>query len=392
MALAQGIFSAVESFGTAGPRYKDMLEGKDPGDPNYTPGWAPYSVSHPILKTKWGQIAENVAHYTTIGAGLFKMGLTNPTLLAGGTAAISNKSQLPNSDPLNSFRTLMPFLNDIPVLNTAIDTFAVDDLDHPLMKTAKNVLQEMGLAKAFDAALSAFFGNNPKYKQLEAEQTANVNRQIEEMAIYQVEVQDLGPTPPPRLPGQEQPLLPPAEFDGYVNKPVADMHQGNATPTGKPSKVLKQLNQIDAENIDGGSTDPIFTRAQVRRMANNNGMGAAEMREIAEDLLSDEAYRNLVEGAYESRKSVAEVFGPSFRRYQQIIGHDAMKLPPEEFWKEILDDAPMQTGAGPASPNLTAISTENVVVTDLVVSHLFKQAQTQAKALREIMSYGDIWA
>lgn len=392
MALAQGIFSAVESFGTAGPRYKDMLEGKDPGDPNYVPSWAPFSVSHPILKTKWGQIAETVAHYTTIGAGLYKMGLTEPTLLAGASAAISNKSQQPNSDPLNSFRTLMPFLNDIPVLNTAIDTFAVDDLDHPLMKTAKNVLQEMGLAKAFDAALSAFFGNNPKYKQLEAEQTANVDRQIEEMAIYQVEVQDLGPTPPPRLPGQEQPLLPPAEFDGYVNKPVADMHQGNATPTGKPSKVLKQLNQIDAENIDGGSTDPIFTRAQVRRMADNNGMGAAEMREIAEDLLSDEAYRNLVEGAYESRKSVAEVFGPSFRRYQQIIGHDAMKLPPEEFWKEILDDAPMQTGAGPASPNLTAISTENVVVTDLVVSHLFKQAQTQAKALREIMSYGDIWA
>lgn len=393
MALAQGIFSGVESYGTAGARYKDMLEGKDPGDPNYVPSWAPFKVSHPILKTKWGQIAENVAHYTTIGAGLFKMGLTNPILLAGGTAAISNKSQQPNSDPLNSFRTLMPFLNDIPVLNKVIDTLAVDDLDHPLMKTAKNVLQEMGLAKAFDVALSAFFGNNPKYKQLEAEQVADVNRQIEEMAVYQVEVQDLGPTLPPRLAGQtDQPLLPPAEFDGYVNKPVADMHQGNATPTGKPSKVLKQLNQIDAENINGGSTDPIFTRAQVRRMANNNGMGSAEMREIAEDLLSDEAYRSLVEGAYESRKSVSEVFGPSFRRYQQIIGHDAMKLPPEEFWKEILDDAPMQTGAGPASPNLTAISTENVVVTDLVVSHLFKQAQTQAKALREIMSYGDIWA
>ena len=392
IALAQGIFSAVESFGTAGPRYKDMLEGKDPGDPNYVPSWAPFSVSHPILKTKWGQIAENVAHYTTIGAGLYKMGLTDPTLLAGGTAAISNKSQLPNSDPLNSFRTLMPFLNDIPVLNKAIDTLAVDDLDHPLMKTAKNVLQEMGLARAFDAALNAFFGNNPKYKQLEAEQTADVNRQIEEMAIYEVDVRDLGPTPPPRLPGQEQPLLPPGDFNGYVNKPIADMHQGNATPTGKPKKVLKQLNQIDEENIVGGSTDPIFTRAQVRRMADNNGMGAAEMREIAEDLLSDEAYRDLVEGAREANKSVSQVFGPSFRRYQQIIGHDAMKLPPEEFWKEILDDAPMQTGAGPASPNLTAISTENVVVTDLVVSHLFKQAQTQAKALREIMSYGDIWA
>ena len=392
MAIAQGIFSGVESYGTAGPRYKDMLEGKDPGDPNYVPGWAPFSVSHPILKTKWGSVVENVAHYTTIGAGLFKMGLTNPTLLAGGAAAISNKSQQPNSDPLNSFRTLMPFLNDIPVLNTAIDTFAVDDFDHPLMKTGKNVLQEMGLAYAFDAALGAFFGNNPKYKQLEAEQRANVDRQIEEMAIYEVDVRDLGPTPSPRLPGQEQPLLPPSDFNGYVNKPIADMHQGNATPTGKPSKVLKQLNQIDAENINGGSTDPIFTRAQVRRMADNNGMGAAEMREIAEDLLSDEAYRTLVEGAYESRKSVSEVFGPSFRRYQQIIGHDAMKMPPEEFYKLILDDAPMQTGAGPASPNLTAISTENVVVTDLVVSHLFKQAQTQAKALREIMSYGDIWA
>ena len=69
-----------------------------------------------------------------------------------------------------------------------------------------------------------------------------------------------------------------------------------------------------------------------------------------------------------------------------------MKLSPEEYWKPILDDLPMQTGEGPATGNIAAFSSENVVVTDLVVSHLLKQAQTQAKAAREIMEYADIWA
>ena len=69
-----------------------------------------------------------------------------------------------------------------------------------------------------------------------------------------------------------------------------------------------------------------------------------------------------------------------------------MKLSPEEYYKPILDDLPMQTGEGPATGNIAAFSSENVVVTDLVVSHLLKQAQTQAKAAREIMEYADIWA
>ena len=86
------------------------------------------------------------------------------------------------------------------------------------------------------------------------------------------------------------------------------MHQGNATPTGKPSNVLDQLNRIDNENIRGGSTDPIFTRAQTRRMANENGMGADEMRDIAQDLMSSEKYADLVDEAVAARKTVSEVF------------------------------------------------------------------------------------
>lgn len=393
MAVAQGILGSVESIATVAPRYKDMVSGKDPGDPNYEPAWSPFSVRHPVLKTKWAPIFENIAHYSTLGAILLRTGVSNPMALAGATAAVSNKSQQPDSDILGSLRSLIPQLNDVPVLNSVVNTFAVNDQDHPLLKTAKNVLQDIGMAKAIDDIFKSLYKNDPKYLEFEAQQTANVNRQIEEMAIEQVKVQDLGPTPPRALPGQgDQPLLPPSDFGGYKNKPIADITQGNANPTNTPSNVLKQLNQIDAEDLGGGTTDPIFTRAQVRRMADNNGMSPAEMRDIAQDLLSNENYRSLVDEAYESRRSVSEVFAPSFRRFQQIIGHDATKLPPEEFYKLVLDDARMATGEGPASPNLTAISTENVVVIDLVTSHLFKQAQTHAKSLREIMSWGDIWA
>lgn len=388
-----GVLSGVESIGTVIPRYYDMARGKDPGDPNYVPSWNPLTVKHPVMETRWAPIFEGIAHYATIGGILLRTGPNNPYALAAATAAVSNKSQQPDSDILGAMRALIPGLSDVPVLNRAINTFAVNDQDHPLLKTAKNVFQDVGATKAFNMVFRRMFKDDPGYLQYEADQTANVNRQIEEMAIEQVKVQDLGPTPPRSLPGQgDQPLLPPAEFGGYKNKPVADISQGNANPTNKPSKVLDQLNQIDAEDLGAGTTDPIFTRAQTRRMANENGMGAAEMRDISQELLSTEKYRELVDEAYIKNKSVTEIYDKSFRRYLQIIGHDATRLPPEDYYKLVLDDAPFQTGEGPGSPNLSAISTENVVVTDLVVSHLLKQAQTHAKSLREILNWGDIYA
>lgn len=389
MALVQGHLTGLRSMTTAVERYKDMMAGENVGGADYVPEWDPLrNTAQPILKTKWGSVLETISHYSTIGAPLATVGL-GPLAVAGGSAALSDKSQQPESDPMSAFQKLMPFLNDIPLIRD----LDVEDTDHPLLKTAKNTLQEMGLAKAFDVALQALFPGNPKFKQIADAETANVDRQIGEMAIEQVRVRDLGPTPPGQLPGQgDVPRLPPAEFQGYANKPVADLHQGNATPTGKPSDVLDQLNRIDNENITGGSTDPIFTRAQTRRMANENGMSADEMRDIAEDLMSSERYADLVDEAVAARKTVSEVFEPSYRRFQQIIGHDAMKLSPEEYYKPILDDLPMQTGEGPATGNIAAFSSENVVVTDLVVSHLLKQAQTQAKAAREIMEYADIWA
>ena len=137
-----------------------------------------------------GFCSETISHYSTIGAPLATVGL-GPVAVAGGSAALSDKSQQSESDPMSAFQKLMPFLNDIPLIRD----LDVEDTDHPLLKTAKNTLQEMGLAKAFDVALQALFPGNPKFKQIADAETANVDRQIGEMAIEQVRVRDLGPTP-----------------------------------------------------------------------------------------------------------------------------------------------------------------------------------------------------
>ena len=389
VALAQGHTNALRSLTTLTERYQDMLAGEDVGGPDYVPEWDPMRhLSEPILKSKWGNVLENISYYSTIGAPISAAGF-GPLAVTGLSAAAADKSQEANTDLVSGLQTLMPFLNDVPLIRD----LDVEDTDHPLLKTAKHMMQEMGIVFALNKAIEALFPGNPRLKELHAAEQADMDRQIGEMAIEKVRVRDLGPTPPGQIAGQgDVPRLPPADFDGYVNKPVADLHQGNASPTGKPSNVLDQLNRIDSENIRNGTTDPIFTRAQTRRMANENGMGADEMRDIAQDLMSSEKYADLVDEAVAARKTVSEVFEPSYRRFQQIIGHDAMKLSPEEYWKPILDDLPMQTGEGPATGNIAAFSSENVVVTDLVVSHLLKQAQTQAKAAREIMEYADIWA
>ncbi len=389
MALVQGHLTGLRSLTTLKERYEDMFAGENVGSEGYLPEFDPLrNISEPLLKSKWGPYLENVAHYSTIGAPMAVYGLGS-LAITGLSAAVSDRSQKADTDLMSGLQTLMPFLNEVPLIR-ALD---VEDTDHPLLKTAKHMMQEMGIVFGLNKAIEALFPGNPKLKELHTAEQADMDRQIGEMAIEQVRVRDLGPTPLGQIAGQgDVPRLPPAQFDGYVNKPVAELYQGNASPTANPNKVLDQLNRIDKENIRNGTTDPIFTRAQTRRMANENGMGSDEMRDIAQDLMSSERYADLVEEAVTTRKTVSEVFEPSYRRFQQIIGHDAMKLSPEEYYKPILDDLPMQTGEGPATGNIAAFSSENVVVTDLVVSHLLKQAQTQAKAAREIMEYADIWA
>tara|TARA_Y100000592_G_C5480151_1_gene324878 strand:+ start:3227 stop:7183 length:3957 start_codon:yes stop_codon:yes gene_type:complete len=383
MAAVQGILSGAQSFATVGERYIDAARGEDVGGPGYVPDWAPLkNISHPVLKSKWGPVVENVFHYGTIGYGVSLIPGIGPASIirgAGAAAAISDKSQRTGSDPMSGFRQLIPMIDEIPVFGKAAEAISTSDLDHPLFKTLKNVLQDMGMAAPLKFALDAYFAKaTPEVKRL----TAMADDDIEYQVLDMAEVQQAA----------AQTNFEGDSFGAYKNKPYADIYQGNAFSRGTPEQVLDQLNRIDEEGIAGGSTDPIFTRAQVRRMADNNGMSGDEMREIAKSLLSSDKYAELLEDAADFKKTPAEVFRPSYERYLQIIGHDAMKLGPEEYFKSILEDAPMQTGAGPASKNVTAISTENVVVTDLVVSHLLKQANVHAKAAREVMEWGDIWA
>lgn len=422
VAAGGGVKSAIESILTVGKRYAGMImQGND-----YQPEFDPRKVdgNHPIAKTKWGPFVEDVAHFGTLAGGVMATGGVPTTALgtavvSGTTVAISNKGQQNNA--INTLQEIWPLTKEIPIFNS----LDIEDTDHPLFKTAKNVLFEMGLGYVLDRAVMNLFGNSDEIIKYTTDVNMNVAQQVDEVAaidfaspstlsfewpVMRSDIRVLddpqltpqtsrlpgqaalpGSTAPPALPGSPvRPALP--EFSGYVNKPIANLEQGNAVPTAKPSKVLKQLNQIDKEGITAGSTDPIFTRAQVRRMNAQNGMSTADMKEIAQDLLSDETYQALVSEARDSRRSVQEILEPSLKRFQEIIGHDAMKESPEEYFKLILEDAPFQTGEGPGTVNLSAWSPSNVVVTDLVVSHLFKQAQNAAKAAREVMSYGDAFA
>ena len=393
LAPVEGIGSALESILTAKERYEDMAAGEDVGGPNYKPDYDPGILpEHPMSKTMWGSFIENAFHYGTLGLITFVAGRGDlPTLATGAAVGLtSNKSQ--GGNMFNALHEIWPWTADAPLIGVEDNPFDIEDTDHPLFKTAKNVMIDMGIDGMLSSLLRRRHPTNQKLLEQEGRKKLNSDQQIDEQGLIDyVSVEVLDPELP-ALPGQgpNQPKLKP--FSAYANKDVAELHQGNAVPTGTADEILTDLDRIWNEGIDKGSTDAPFTVGQEKRFVEMSGIPAEELRKMAQEVLRSEQYQRVVNDARSFGVSFREHFEPSLLRAQQILGHIEAGKSIDEVWAPILNDAPRQTGGGPSQPNLKSWSIQNVVVSDIVVSSLLKKARNHAMAAKEVMTYADAFA
>ena len=374
-AIGKGVLGATQSVATAPERYYDMVtsgdsDDKDEVDADWKPDFDPLGISDvkdPLVDTWWGNMVERVTHYGVLTGGVFAAGaavtagapITLPALavgaIVGGTAAaVSHYSQ--REDNISSL-----VVEKIPQLSPIFGHTAIKEKDHPLMKTFKTVVEDMGIGMIVDKVFTQIGGNGA---EIAAKRAKNVDDLTLEKA--KVEMDDPG-------------------FRGHKNKPIADSSQGSPNSTGTPGRVYKQLNLIDDLGEDLGSTDAVFTPTQLERMVQSNDLTDVEYKQLAQKLVGDTKYKQMVASAKKKGMTFAEVHKHTLMRTQEVLGRHTTGMTPEEFWEPLLKNPDKTLGLDNLSP-------ADMATADLVNASLFKKLRDHGIAGRELFDYQDVFA
>ena len=383
--LSGGLQDTATSLATLPERTADMLSGemqeerKETGA--YKPEWDPFqSYSNPIeTRTWWGQLLRGVVHFGSLSlvpiagwksiAGKAAYYGTNSLLRA---AAIGAGADLlsKESDGQNALGMLR---DRYGWMDTPLST---RDTDHPLMLKLKNVVEGMGIGLVFDGASMVLSrGGNRARVIKRAEILEDITLQ---KALQEVRENDF-------------------EFRGAKNKPIADQHQAAFTSEQTVGDAWATQKRTRTEwGSEEGSTGSIIRPILTERAAKTGKMPEEVAENILRGLYSDFKFQQEISAIKAANKTVLEVFGDSIEAHQRItLGRDAAELSTAEYLEEILrasDTYDITDSAGNVVDTITTITSNNVVVTDMITGTLIKQLRDMGISGREMAEFFDLGA
>ena len=392
-------------------------------------------------ETWWGGLIEMGAHYGSLGGffrGLGPIGkISNATGrdLAIGAASdlVSTESQDANATQQIVEAQLLkriPWMDEIllgaprgtmqEIFDTGIAPYlGTKDSDHPWLKTLKNAVEGIGLDMLVSKVLSRL---DPVE---DAARKQNITDQVDEAAAYEVaedmaardafaraeairasrpqlpgeavdvdvvpERQGLPGTAPEAPETQEAPrALPPAgepgnQFRGHKNKDIADPWQGSPTSAKSPYDVGRQAEFLGRswKTPGVGSTDSVFTSKQLEVMSNSVDMSEKEFKRIIKELVTDQRYADLIEGAKKKGVDLRSYYGGAYKRMQEALGRDYSEMDPDEFWEIMSKDTDIIGG-------LESWNNDAIWAADLINASLFKQIRDLGIGAREIKDVADL--
>ena len=392
-AIRGGFIGGMSSIATAPERMRDMMAGEDVGGPNYKPDWDPFpEKDRPLVRTWWGGLAqEAVKGLTIIAGGAFALrglakvnvpgaakaitpatttkGLVGRTLGAAAfEGAVDEASQ---GDNVSTMIT-----EKLPWTKSFLGPLAVQDKDHPLLKTFKNTVEIMGLAGLADF-VTVKAGGSPEA----IARRQSVERQTRDKARQ--EYMDQMRTDAGVVPNDEVTDIVPR---GHLHKPVMDDWQGSPmSGTGKAYDVLNQKRRIRTEpGMKDGSTDSWTTPKQAENMANYSDALPKHIKETAKNLLGDERYQQLKKEI--PGRDREQILREAVESVQETFGRDTAGMDPEEFFQTI-----RKTVINVGTENeFKAFSFDDVIAVDMINAELFTQLRDLARASREILDVADI--
>ena len=291
-AFGGGLQDTASSIATLGERVIDTATGemqeetKDGG--KYTAEWDDFFVddANPIeTKTWWGGLIRSATHFGSMGVAIVKAA---PALGVGATAIGAGRAvtavgglvanQWARAAAVGVATDLVSKYsqdaNGLQILRDRygfIDTpLTTNDVDHPVVKTFKNVVEGAGIGTLADGLFRVMGkAKNALPEGMIAKGAArakSVTDQIIEKG--KIEVEELG-----------------TKFGAHKNKPAADSWQ--AAPTSKDDIMEVKASQTKVRTDWGsqdGSPGSVTTPAQLHRNVQTSGMSGELVAEVYKSL------------------------------------------------------------------------------------------------------------
>ena len=389
-AVLGGVQDTASSIQTFPERVIDTLSGEVSREKeekgSYQPEWTPFiDEKDPIItKTWWGQMLRGVVHFGSMAAAVVgsvkAAGITAPVWLSGmagwgvvraaGIGAISDTI----SHTTDGENALGMMRDRFGWMDTPLST---RDTDHPLMMKFKNIVEGMGIGILFDSAAMALGKGSNFARAQVAERGASVELQTIRKGIQELRKNEFG-------------------FRASKNSPVAGRHQGNHLSQDKdPFVVWERNKRIRNEwGAEEGSAGNISTPVQRERIARESGLTEELVVDTLSKLYSAEKFQQVLKAVDGSKKRLLEVFGDAIAAHQRItLGRNAADMGAEEYLEEILETSikfDVTDITGKKVNEITTITAQNVVVSDLVVSTLLQQLRDLGIAGREIGNWDNL--
>ena len=389
-AVLGGIQDTASSIQTFPERVVDTLSGEVQREKKekgvYRPEWNPFvDEDDPIItKTWWGQLLRGTVHFGSMAAGVVAAGsaagVTAPASLTGmagwgliraaGIGAISDTI----SHTTDEQNALGMMRDRFGWMDTPLST---KDTDHPLMMKFKNIVEGMGIGILFDSAAMAL-GKGSKYAKAQvANRQKSVELQTVRKAIQELRRNEHG-------------------FRASKNSPVAGRHQGNHLSQDKDPYVVWERNKRvrNEWGADEGSAGNVTTPVQRERIARETGLTEEVVVDTLSRLYSAEKFQQVLKAVDGNKKRLVEVFGDAIAAHQRITsGRNAAEMTATEYLDEILKTSikfDVTDITGRKIDEITTITAQNVVVSDLVVSTLLQQLRDLGIAGREISDFHNL--
>ena len=405
-AFMGGIQDTGSSLVTLPERAIDMMTGEMQeemkSDEGYDAEWDNWFVNdaNPIeTKTWWGGLIRSATHFGTMaaaiipaasaaGVGATALGAGRAVTWAGGAmanqwvraAAVGAASDLASkySQDANALQMLRDRYG-------MIDTpFTTNDMDHPALKTFKNVVEGLGIGELANGVFR-IMGKGMKRVLPDGRLLDNVEEGIargearsasveeQTLAKAQVELAESG-----------------TEFRGHKNKPVANAEQGAPTSKENPVDVRNSQKRVRNElGAEDGSPGSVTTPVQLEIAAKTKGLSEEVIEQTFRDLVSEPRFASEMAAIQAGRTTIKEVWGDAIEAWQRIgLGREAADLTPEEYFKEFFDSP---AGRDIGTPDeMLYWSARNVVAADLVVGSLMKEIRDLGIVGRELADIADL--
>ena len=388
-AVLGGVQDTASSIQTFPERAIDTLSGEVSREKKekgfYEPEWTVFvDKEDPIItKTWWGQMLRGTVHFGSMAAAVVgtakAAAITAPGWLssmagyslirAAGIGAISDTI----SHTTDGENALGMMRDRFGWMDTPLST---RDTDHPLMMKFKNIVEGMGIGILFDSAALALGKGSKIAKTKVLDRNKSVELQTIRKGIQELRKNEFG-------------------FRASKNSPIAGRHQGNHLSEDDPFTVWERNKRIRSEwGAEEGSAGNVTTPVQRERIARESGLSEEVVVDTLSRLYSAEKFQNVLKAVDGNKKRLLEVFGDAIAAHQRItLGRNAADMVAEEYLEEILETSikfDVTDITGKKVDEITTITAQNVVVSDLVVSTLLQQLRDLGIAGREIGNWDNL--